>query len=124
MPFTVAPVISRQELQTLNTSIPEQKTSLKDTERIDAFVHFIYRKVLDTAENTTERTCTSKIYSEYVQFYAEHLQEILYSLRLRLPGCDVVTKVLAFGKDGHLHESKEPSFTERLRDTYIVIDWS
>ena len=126
MPFTIAPVITRKQLQGLKEEISEskQELDLKDAERIDTFVNSVYRKVLDVAENTTERTYKNKLYSEYVSFYAKHSEEILRSLRLRLPDCDVQIKLMVYGPDGKMYESNNPLFTDKLKNSYIVIDWS
>ena len=126
MPFTIAPVITRKQLQCLKEEISEskQELDLKDIERIDIFVNSVYRRVLDLAENTKERTYKNKLYSEYVSFYAMNSEVILRSLRLRLPDCDVHIKVFVYGPDGKMYEPNNPLLTDKLKNSYIVIDWS
>jgi hypothetical protein len=126
MPYTNAPVMTKAQLHSLKDDVSEtkQELTLKDAERIDTFVNAVYRKVLDIAENTAERKSISKVYSEYIQFYSEHLQEILCSLRLRLPDSKVESKVLVYDTSGNLHEPEDSSFHRALMNTYIVIDWS
>ena len=126
MPFTNAPVMTRAQLRLLKQEINEtkQEITLKDAERIDTFVSALYRKVLDIAENTSDTHSINKIYSEYVQFYSEHLEEILHSLRQRLPDSKIEPKVLVYGKDGVLKEPELPTNINQKMNTYIVIDWS
>jgi len=126
MPFTNAPVMTRAQLHVLKLEINEtkQEITLKDAERIDTFVSALYRKVLDIAENTSDTHSINKIYSEYVQFYSEHLEEILHSLRQRLPDSKIEPKVLVYGKDGILKEPESTAAIDRKMNTYIVIDWS
>jgi len=125
MPFTTAPVITRAQLLRLKLEICETKReiTLNDAERVDSFVNSIYRKVLDTAENSNETRLVNKIYNEYIQFYSEHLQEILSSLRQRLPDSKVESKVLVYGNDGKLQDSANLSCDSRM-NTYILVDWS
>ena len=118
--------MTRAQLHTLKDDVSEtkQELTLKDAERIDTFVNAVYRKVLDIAENTVERKSISKVYSEYIQFYSEHLQEILCSLRLRLPDSKVESKVLMYDNNGNLYEPIDASYNNAIMNTYIVIDWS
>ena len=126
MPFTTAPVMTKAQLQSLNDDIRERNhtITLKDAERIDSFVISLYRKVLDVAENTKETKTINKVYNEYVHFYSEHLQEILYGLKQHLPDSKIESKVLVYNSNGILCESNNLSFYEQKMNTYIVIDWS
>ena len=126
MPFTNAPVMTKLQLHGLKAEISEtkQELTLKDAERIDSFVTAVYRKVLDIAENTDERQTVSKVYSEYVSFYSEHLEEILHALRQRLPDSRVESKAMVYGNDGKLKELVSSDFQFSKMNTYIVIDWS
>jgi len=126
MPFTIEPVMSRTQLQNLKTELSEtkQNLSLRDAERIDTYVCSIYRKVLDVAENTTERICINKLYSEYYTFYVEYSEEIMESLRKRLPGCSIEKKTLIYGVNGILHESNNPLYVDQVKNAHVVIDWS
>lgn len=126
MPYTNAPVITRAQLHGLKSVVSEtkQELTLNDAERIDIYVNDLYRKVLDTAENSDERRSVNKVYNEYVKFYSEHLHEILCSLRLRLPDSSVESKVLVYNGSGSLVEPSNITFHNALMNTYIVIDWS
>ena len=128
MPYTIAPFISRIQLQGLKTEIDKMNNvSSYDpfvSERIDSFVSSIYRIVLNYAENTSDRIYRHKIMSEYDMFYSNHLEQIIHSLQLRLPGCDIQKKFMSYGPDGKLREIPNVSYIEELRNTYIVIDWT
>ena len=126
MPFTNAPVMMKAQLYALKAEMSDtkQELTLKDAERIDSFVSAVYRKVLDVAENTDERQSVSKVYSEYISFYSEHLEEILHALRQRLPDSRVESKSMVYGKDGKLEELVSSDFAFSKMNTYIVIDWS
>jgi len=117
--------MTRAQLLCLKLEISETKReiTLNDAERVDSFVNSIYRKVLDTAENSTETRLVNKIYNEYIQFYSENLQGILSSLRQRLPDSKVESKVLVYGNDGKLQDSVNLSCDSRM-NTYILVDWS
>ena len=126
MPYTNAPVMTRSQLHGLKSVVSEtkQELTLNDAERIDIYVNKLYRKVLDAAENTDERRLVNKVYNEYVQFYSEHLHEILAGLRLRLPDSSVESKVLIYDNTGKLVEPSNTTFHTAIMNTYIVIDWS
>jgi hypothetical protein len=126
MPFTNAPVMTKAQLRGLKAEMSDtkQELTLRDAERIDSFVSATYRKVLDIAENTDETRSVSKVYSEYIAFYAEHVEEILHSLRQRLPDSKVESKAMVYGKDGKLQELVSSDFQFSKMNTYIVIDWS
>jgi len=126
MPFTNAPVMTKAQLHGLKAEMSDtkQELTLKDAERIDSFVTSVYRKVLDVAENTDERQSVSKVYSEYISFYSEHVEEILHALRQRLPDSRVESKSMVYGKDGKLEELVSSDFAFSKMNTYIVIDWS
>ena len=126
MPFTNAPVMTKAQLHSLKAEMSDtkQELTLRDAERIDSFVSAVYRKVLDIAENTDERQTVSKIYSEYISFYSEHVEEILHALRQRLPDSKVESKPMVYGKNGKLEELVSPNIEFSRMNTYIVIDWS
>ena len=98
--------------------------TLEEAERIDSCVSAIYRKVLDTAENTNDQVVYNRIYAEYDSFYAEHLNEILTSLQMRLPDSKVEKRIIISDSNGILREGKSSGTHSFFKNTYIVIDWS
>ena len=126
MPLTNAPVMTKAQLQVLHMDMMEEQPglTLHDAERIDSYVISLYRKVLDIAENSSETVCINKVYTEYMNFYWEHLERIMHSLKLRLPDSKVEAKVLVYDATGSLTTPSDLSFFNTKMNTYIVIDWS
>ena len=125
MSYILPPVTSREQLQCLKDV--KESNDLNEPgiyERIDSFVHSLYNRILNIAEHTTDTNYIHTLNEQYDTFYSKYLDEILHNLRLRLPGCDVVKKVLLHDSDGNMYESSEMSLILPHKHLYIVFDWS
>ena len=122
MPFTILPIITKEQLK--NLKLISHKDDIYVCERIDSFVHSLYRRILDIAENTSDTYYLHRIQSEYDLFYIKYLDTILESLHLRLPDCIIQKKVLIYDMNGKLKDSHIVSNSEENKNIYISVDWS
>jgi hypothetical protein len=128
MPYTIAPFMTREQLQNLNHEIDLLKQKpIKDLmilQRIEAFVISLYHLVLNIAENTKEKQYIHKLQCEYHTFYIENLDDIIYGLSLRVPGCSVEKKNFKYDGNGKLYEVNDLTYIDYKNNLYIVVDWS